>query len=137
MAAPKTFYKYVEREQESRVNWNEVSRDLTTRLKLETADRELRKEEIKQSTRDLINYMENPPAGLNYSLNQQVQNLSSDLIEAVKIQQKLLESGDLSERAFKNIRQNMQDDTENIYRVYKGYNDKFAEYAERQQPARS
>ena len=134
MAAPKTFYKYVEREQESRVNWNEVSRDLTTRLKLETEDRELRKEEIKQSTRDLINYQENPPAGLNYTLNQQVQNLSSDLIEATILQQKLLESGDLSERAFKNIRQNMQDDTENIYRVYKGYNDKFAEYAERQQP---
>ena len=94
----------------------------------------MRKEEYKQQTRDLINYQENPPAGLNSTLNQQVQNLSSDLIEATILQQRLLETGQLSERAYKNIRQNMQDDTEAYYRVYKGYNDKFAEYAERQQP---
>ena len=130
----KTYYKYVEREQDSRVNWNEVSRDLTARLKLETEDRALQKEEIEEQTRALLNYQDNPPAGLNSTLNQQVQNLSSDLMEATILQQKLLKSGELSMRAYKNIRQNMQDDTENYYRVYKGYNDKFAYYAERQQP---
>jgi len=53
----KTFYKYVQRDQEARVNWADVAKNFSDSLKEEAEDRQRRKDELKQAQDEYLKYV--------------------------------------------------------------------------------
>lgn len=95
-----TYYKYVERNAESQVNWAEVGKDITTMLDDETKIREEKKAAIQKAFQDDMEQLANAPQGKWQDGNIVVNNFAHDMMEQKLIDNKLLKSGKMPLRDY-------------------------------------
>ena len=128
----KTFYKYVQRDQEARVNWADVAKNFSDSLKEEAEDRQRRKDELKQAQDEYLKYVQEPPQGDNQTLNSNIQGFANSAMEQATVMYDLLTSGQLNPRDYKMNMQNLADDTQGLYDVWTQYSEDYTSMLERQ-----
>jgi hypothetical protein len=116
-----TYYKYVKREVEDQINWAEVGKGVTDMLKAETAARFKKKEEIKEASRKFGEELSNAPTGDYDQGNTFMADFSNSQQEYRLMQDRLLQSGELSLRDYTRNRQNGMSGTSQMFDLAKEY----------------
>tara|TARA_R110000868_G_scaffold232285_1_gene485772 strand:- start:341 stop:2251 length:1911 start_codon:yes stop_codon:yes gene_type:complete len=114
-----TYYKYVERNAESQVNWAEVGKDITTMLDDETKIREEKKAAIQKAFQDDMEELANAPQGKWQDGNDTVNNFAHDMMEQQLIDNKLLKSGKMKPRDYTLRRENYKSQTNVLFDLQK------------------
>ena len=114
-----TYYKYVERNAESQVNWAEVGKDITTMLDDETKIREEKKAAIQKAFQDDMEELANAPQGKWQDGNATVNNFAHDMMEQQLIDNKLLKSGKMKPRDYTLRRENYKSQTNVLFDLQK------------------
>jgi len=122
-----TYYKYVERNADSQINWAEVGREASGMLLEVNRVREEKKEAYNQATREEMNNLMNTPQGENQDANGFINNYAHDMIEQMKIDEDLFKRGLLKERDYTLKRQNNMDGTKSLFEIQKLYQQKYKE----------
>lgn len=104
-----SYYKYKERDEASRVNWNAISSDVVKTLKEQEASREKSRQQIEKNTRESLEQIADAPQGENKSANQWILGASADSSEYLMMLNRQLKSGLLDPRDYTLARQNLED----------------------------
>jgi hypothetical protein len=127
-----TYYGYVEREADSFVNWADVGRQMATTIDTIHKEREDKKALIEKAYREDLDYIMENPSGENESLNKWSLNYGHSAAENLKLKNQLFKQGKLSLKDYLSFRQNITDDTENLYgtigKMQEIYKDKMDRY---------
>ena len=126
-----TYYKYVDREVESQVNWAEIGKNMTDMLNNEAREREEKKAALDQATRDQLKVLSNPPTGDNESARTMGIKFGDSASQYLRMQDQLLKSGQLRLADYMVGRQNVVDDTENLFGMLTDYQAIYKEKMER------
>ena len=114
-----TYYKYVERDADSQINWAEVGREASGMLLEVNRVREEKKDALAKAQRESLNYIMNSPQGVDQSINSKINNFAHNLMEQKKIDYDLLTRGRMSVRDYTLKQQNQLDGTKNLFEVAK------------------
>jgi len=118
-------YKYVERDATSYVDWNAIGKNMTDMLKEEMSIREQKKKAIDDASVELGNVFENAPQGTNKPMNEWALEFASDGQKARLLQDRLLKSGYLKLKDYTIQRQNLNDGTDQAFKLSKQYQDEY------------
>ena len=103
-----SYYKYVKRDEKSRVDWGAITTNLVDTLKEQEAEREKQREAIDASSRATGEVLSDAPQGANKAASTWILNASSDASQYLMSQNRLLKSGFLDPRDFTVNRQNVE-----------------------------
>jgi len=126
-----TYYKYVDREVDSQVNWSEIGKSMTDMLKNEAKEREDKKAALDQATRDELKILADSPTGESESARAMAIKYGDNASQYLRMQDQLLKSGQLKLADYMVTRQNIVDDTDNLFGMLKNYQATYAEKMER------
>ena len=126
-----TYYKYVDREVDSQVNWSEIGKSMTDMLKNEAKVREDKKAALDQATRDELKVLADSPTGESESARAMAIKYGDNASQYLRMQDQLLKSGQLKLADYMVTRQNIVDDTDNLFGMLKNYQATYAEKMER------
>jgi hypothetical protein len=128
-----TYYKHVKREANSQVNWAEVGKKISDSLIQVRDEREKRKAEIDEASRQFGEQLANAPQGENQEMNEFINDAARDTAELRRIQDNLLRSGMMKMRDYSRSRQNLTDGWSNFAKLGEEYNTEWAEKMARAQ----
>jgi len=114
-----TYYKYVERDADSQINWAEVGREASGMLAEVNRVREEKKDALATAQRESLDYIMKSPQGVDQSINSKINNFAHNLMEQKKIDYDLLTRGRMSVRDYTLKQQNQLDGTKNLFEVAK------------------
>lgn len=123
-----TYFKYVERDVKDQINWAEVGKGVTDMLKAETIARENEKAAIAERSRKFGEQLSNAPTGDYDAGNTFIGDYSNGMQEYRLLQDRLLQTGELSLRDYTRNRQNNTSGTTQMFDLAKEYQ---AEYTEK------
>lgn len=123
-----TYFKYVERDVKDQINWAEVGKGVTDMLKAETVARETKKAEIAERSRKFGEQLSNSPTGDYDAGNTFMRDYSTGMQEYRLLQDRLLQTGQLSLGDYTRNRQNNTSGTTQMFDLAKEYQ---AEYSEK------
>lgn len=127
----KSFYKYVEREADSFVNWAEIGKGMSDMLIETNRVREEKKAAIDQASRDFQNKLNNVPTGQDASARKEALTYADNASKFMLMQDRLLKSGKMSLKEYTIGRQNILDDTDRIFSSMNKYQTQYAERMKR------
>ena len=110
-----TYFGYVEREADNYINWADVGRTLSNTIDDIQRVRDEKKQVIEETFRNDLKYINEYPTGEEESLNKWSIKYGNKAAEMLRIQNTLLKQGKLNLRDYTSFRQNLTDDTENLY----------------------
>lgn len=128
-----TYYKHVKREANSQVNWAEVGKKISDSLIQVRDERERRKAEIDEASRQFGEQLANAPQGENVEFNEFINDAARDTAELRRIQDNLLRSGMMKMRDYTRGRQNLSDGWTNFSKLGEEYNTEWSEKIARAQ----
>lgn len=126
-----TYYKYAERDATSQINWAEIGKNMTDMLANETKVREQKKAAIDQASRDYAEVLANSPMGESESARAMAIKFGDNASQFMRMQDKLLKSGQLRLGDYTGMRQNLLDDTDTAFNMLKEYQAKYKEKMDR------
>ena len=126
-----SYYKYVKRDEKSRVDWGAITTNLVDTLREQEADREKQREAIDASSRATGDILSDAPQGENKAANEWILNASSDASQYLMSQNRLLKSGLLDPREFTVNRQNVEDSFKALQDVSKNAQQYYKETMDR------
>jgi len=132
-----TYYKRVEREADSQVNWAEIGKSMSDMLANENKIREDKKAAIDKASRDYAEVLANSPQGEHVGARQQALDFANNASQYMLMQDKLLKSGQLKLKDYTVTRQNLVDDTDRAFKMNAEYQKVFAEKMERSRTDKS
>jgi hypothetical protein len=132
-----TYYKRVEREADSQVNWAEIGKSMSDMLANENKVREEKKAAIDKASRDYAEVLANSPQGEHVGARQQALDFANNASQYMLMQDKLLKSGQLKLKDYTVTRQNLVDDTDRAFKMNAEYQKVFAEKMERSRTDKS
>jgi hypothetical protein len=133
----KTYYKFAERSADSQINWAEVGKNVTDMLNTEATIREEKKAAIDEASRQYGEVLANAPTGDFKAANEWTLDFANDAAQARLMQDRLLKSGRLSVRDYTVQRQNLGDNTNQMFAISKEYQEKYKEVAARYEKGES
>jgi hypothetical protein len=128
-----TYYKYVERNAEDRIDWNEVGKSVSDMLKQEAKVRLDKKAEIDERSRQIGIELSNAPTGDYDHGNNFINEYVTNMTEYRRMQDNLLKSGQLNLGDYTRNRQNNTDGTKLTFELAKAYQEAYTEKMERWQ----
>ena len=128
-----TYYKYAEREADSQINWEEISKNLSDTLTEANNLRETKKAAIDTATREFSKTLANAPQGENGLVNQKTLDYANNATEMMLMQERLLKSGQLKFKDYATVRQNLLDSTDQAFGLTKEYQEEYAKKMARMQ----
>jgi hypothetical protein len=126
-----TFYKYAERDANSRIDWAEVGSNMSEMVREEGRIRQAKKDELLQQSRDFNEFAVNPPMGEHQGFNQFTTDYAANAQEYALMVENLVRSGDINLREYTNIRANLKQGTEEAFSIAEEYNTHFKQAMER------
>ncbi len=132
-----TAYKYVARDEESRVNWGDISKKWSDAIITGEETREKKRQDIQTATDELTDSIINAPMGENEGVNAWYSNFADQSSEYLLDANRRLKSGDLKVRDYNTIMANMTQGTERMTGLAKDYSDNYAIKMERLQNDKS
>lgn len=128
-----TYYKYAEREADSQINWEEISKNLSDTLTEANNLRETKKAAIDTATREFSTTLANAPQGENGLVNQKTLDYANNATEMMLMQERLLKSGQMKFKDYATVRQNLLDSTDQAFGLTKEYQEEYAKKMARMQ----
>lgn len=122
-----TKFGYVER-QATQVDWSAVGKQFTDVIKEESRVRQEKKQAIDDASREMANILQAAPTGDNQTANEFTLNYANDAQALLLQQDRLLKSGLLKPRDYQVVRANLNDSTDQLFKLSKEYQ---AEYTEK------
>lgn len=122
-----TYYKYAERDADSQVNWAAVGKDMSDMLAETNRVREEKKAAIDQATRESLLQLAQSPQGENENARSEILRYANNAAEMVKIQDRLLKSGELNLKDYTIFRQNLNDGTNLAFNANKAYQEQYSQ----------
>jgi len=122
-----TFFGYAERDADSLVNWASVGQDMSDMLAETNKVRQEKKSAIDQATRDSLMQLSQAPQGENIGARTEILRYAAAASERIKIDDRLLKSGELSLQEYTIRRQNINDGTNLAFNANKAYQEMFTE----------
>lgn len=110
-----TYFGYVEREADSYVNWADVGRNMSATIDNIQRVRDEKKALIEKAYREDLDFIQANPSGENKSLREKSIEFANSAAENLKLKYNMLKQGKSSVKDFTSFRQNITDDTENLY----------------------
>jgi hypothetical protein len=133
----KSFYKYVEREADSFVNWAEIGKGMSDMLTETNRVREEKKAAIDQASRDFQNKLNNVPTGQDASAKREALAYADNASKFMLMQDRLLKSGRMKLKDYTIGRQNILDDTDRIFDTMSKYQTQYGERMQRYKDGKS
>jgi len=128
-----TAYKYVARDEESRVNWGDISKKWSDAIVTGEETREKKRADIQTATDELTDSIINAPMGENEGINAWYSAFADQSSEYLLDANRRLKSGDLKVRDYNTIMANMTQGTERMTGLAKDYSDNYTIKMERLQ----
>ncbi len=132
-----TAYKYVARDEESRVNWGDISKKWSDAIITGEETREKKRQDIQTATDKLTDSIINAPMGDNEGINGWYSNFADQSSEYLLDANRRLKSGNLKVRDYNTIMANMTQGTERMTGLAKDYSDNYTIKMERLQNDKS
>jgi len=126
-----TYYKYAEREADSQINWEEISKNLSDTLTEANNLREQKKTAIDESTRAFSKTLANATQGENGLVNQKTLDYAENATQLMLIQERLLKSGQMKFKDYATVRQNLIDSTDQAFGLAKEYQEEYSKKMQR------
>jgi len=127
----KTYYKAQPTAAETQINWAEVGKNFSDQLKNEVQQRDEQKAAIDEASRQYQNTLNEVEQGQSATANQWWLGLSANLQEQMLMQDKLFKTGELSQRQYTLMRQNLTDGTDGMIGVFGKFNTEYKERMDR------
>ncbi len=128
-----TAYKYVARDEESRVNWGDISKKWSDAIVTGEETREKKRADIQTATDELTDSIINAPMGENEGVNAWYSNFADQSSEYLLDANRRLKSGNLKVRDYNTIMANLTQGTETMTGLAKDYSDNYTLKMERLQ----
>jgi len=127
-----TYYKYIERQADSYVNWADIGKNMTDMIGEQNRIREEKKAAIDKSQKDLLEYVNaNVPNGADDNARTRALELADNASKYMLMQNRLLKSGRISVKDYTIGRDNLESSTRNAYLAMQDYQAKYTEYMQR------
>jgi hypothetical protein len=120
-------FGYVRDAKPMQINWGEVGQKMTDAISLELTDRQNRKDEINKQLDAYEQNLLDQPQGTNAEVNRFMGDFTSDAGDAMRNAERLLKSGQLSERDFYKFRANANQGTTLMFTAGKKFNEGYDE----------
>tara|TARA_B100000902_G_scaffold108276_3_gene110012 strand:- start:6226 stop:8241 length:2016 start_codon:yes stop_codon:yes gene_type:complete len=120
-------YGYVRDAKPMQINWQEVGKQMTDSIQAEITDRQNRKDDIDKQLTQYNKDLLNQPQGTNAEVNRFMGDFSADAGEAMRNAERMLKSGNLSERDFYKFRANANQGTDLMFEAGKKFNEGYDE----------
>lgn len=121
-----SYYKYAERDADSQINWAEVSKGISDMLSETNRIRQEKKDAIDAATREFENNIADAPQGQNQDINNFTNRFAHNVMNATRIDEQLLKSGQMPLDKYTLRRQNRVDGTNQLFELSKLYQDEYA-----------
>jgi len=125
-----TKFGYVER-QATQVDWSAVGKQFTDVIKEESRIRQEKKAAIDEASREMANILQNAPTGDNQTANEFTLNYANDAQALLLQQDRLLKAGILNPKDYQVVRANLNDSTDQLFKLGKEYQEEYKEKMER------
>ena len=125
-----TKFGYVER-QATQVDWSAVGKQFTDVIKEESRIRQEKKAAIDEASREMANILQNAPTGDNQTANEFTLNYANDAQALLLQQDRLLKAGILNPKDYQVVRANLNDSTDQLFKLGKEYQDEYKEKMDR------
>ena len=132
-----TYFGYAERNASDEINWSQVGKNLTDMLSSEAKIREEKKAAIDKATREYGETLANAPQGEHQGINQWALTYADSAQQARLMQDRLLKSGQLKQKDYLVMRQNITDGTSQAFNLIKEYQAEYKNKMERFQKKES
>lgn len=126
-----TYYKYVEREADSYINWAEVGKSISDTAYEINRVREEKKDAIDTAMREDLNQLAEAPQGEDQNLNKWTLNYASDASNYLRTLNNLLKNGSISVKDYTTYRQNVVDGTDKAFNLSKEFQSIYADKLQR------
>jgi hypothetical protein len=128
------FYGYDRRRRRDNVvNWSKVSQDIGNTIVQGAKDREAKRQELDENSRVAEKFVKDVPQGQNETLNTAMIDLSGQMANRLLENKKLLKSGKISPTEYNKNIQTVRDEIELLYKGVNGWNETYAQSADRLQ----
>ena len=121
-----TYYKYAERDAESRVNWGDVSKKWSDAIVQGEVARETKRQEIQTLTDQLTDSIINAPMGENEGVNGWYADYAQTASEYLLDANRRLKAGNIKVRDYSTIMANITQGTERMTGLAKDFSDNYA-----------
>ena len=126
-----TYYKYVEREADSYVDWGAIGKSMSDMLLEKDKIRNEKRAALDEASRQFGEVLANAPQGEHVGARQQALEYANNASQFMRMQDVLLKSGQLDLRDYTIARQNILDDTERAFKMNEAYQKMFKEKMDR------
>ncbi len=121
-----TYYKYAERDEESRVNWGDVSKKWSDAIVQGEVARETKRQKIQTLTDQLTDSIINAPMGDNEGVNGWYSDYAETASEYLLDANRRLKSGNIKVRDYSTLMANLTQGTERMTGLAKEFSDNYA-----------
>jgi hypothetical protein len=128
-----TYYKYKERGKEDRVDWSKITSEVSKRLRDITAGKEKYKKDIEDASAEYIKGLDNRPVGENENENARIAKFSEQAQNFELENLRKLKRGEIKSRDYLQGRNNLNSDTDLLFKISKEYQEVYAEKVKGQQ----
>tara|TARA_B100001059_G_C17839307_1_gene590803 strand:- start:7854 stop:9494 length:1641 start_codon:yes stop_codon:yes gene_type:complete len=122
-----TGFGYVRDAKPMQINWQDVGKQMSDNIQSEVKDRQKRKDDINKQLADYNKELLNQPQGTNAEVNRFMGDFTSDAGDAMRNAERLLKSGQMSERDFYKFRANANQGTDLMFEAGKKFNEGYDE----------
>ena len=122
-----TGFGYVRDAKPMQINWQDVGKQMSDNIQSEVKDRQKRKDDIDKQLADYNKELLNQPQGTNAEVNRFMGDFTSDAGDAMRNAERLLKSGQMSERDFYKFRANANQGTGLMFEAGKKFNEGYDE----------
>ena len=126
-----TKFGYVKRQASNTIDWSAVASQFTDVLKAEAASREAQKKELADSSRQMVENLDNAPSGEYVDGNTFMANYVSDASQVLLTQDRLLKQGILKPRDYAVVRANLNSSNKQMFKLGEAYQEAYKTKMER------
>lgn len=126
-----TYYKYAERNADNYIDWNSVGKEMSDMLSETNRIREEQKAALDENSRQYGLTLANAPVGESEAARAYALRFADNASNFMKMQDRLLKSGQLKMKDYLIGRQNLMDDTDNAFGALTDYQKMYKDKMER------
>ena len=129
----KTYFGYQPQAREAQINWSDIANEVSSNITGALQERADKKEAIKQASRDYTQTLNDVEQGQHATANQWWLQAAHQAQEQMLMQDRLLQDGHIKLNQYTIMRQNLNDGTDNMIKVFNDFQTTYADKLARAQ----
>ena len=129
----KTYFGYQPQAREAQINWSDIANEVSSNITGALQERADKKEAIKQASRDYTQTLNDVEQGQHATANQWWLQAAHQAQEQMLMQDRLLQDGHIKLNQYTIMRQNLNDGTDNMIKIFNDFQTTYADKLARAQ----